>query len=68
MTKVGFMNLAHVIEDACTDPDCEIHNITVGLDEETVSGTDMAFYLAGVKAAHEGLTFSEAVRIITGRL
>lgn len=40
-------NLTHVLEDLCTDPDCEIHQIEVGLDEATVSSTDLAFFLAG---------------------
>lgn len=41
--------LAHVL-DVCEDPDCEIHRIEVGLDEETVTNTDLAFFIAGAQA------------------
>ena len=43
-------NLKHVTEELCEDPDCEIHNIVVGLEEGTVSDTDLAFYIAGAQA------------------
>ena len=39
--------LRHVLEADCEDPDCEIHKIHVGLREGTVSGANLAFYLAG---------------------
>lgn len=45
--RVGRQNLAHALEDVCTDPDCEIHNPDVGFGEETVGLTDLAFYIAG---------------------
>lgn len=32
----------------CADPDCELHNIVVACEEEVVSGTQVAFFLAGV--------------------
>ena len=41
--------LRHVL-DVCDDPDCEIHNIDVGLEESTVSSADLAFYIAGAQA------------------
>jgi len=41
--------LRHVL-DVCDDPDCEIHKIGVGLDEHTVSSTDLAFFIAGAQA------------------
>lgn len=41
--------LRHVL-DVCDDADCEIHKIDVGLDEETVSDTDFAFFIAGAQA------------------
>jgi hypothetical protein len=43
-------NLDHALADTCTDPDCEIHNPEVGFAEETVSKTDIAFYVAGYLA------------------
>lgn len=49
--SVGAENLAHVVADDCTDPDCEIHNPEVGREEGTVSDTDMAFWLAGYNRA-----------------
>jgi hypothetical protein len=41
--------LAHVL-DVCDDPDCEIHQIEVGLAEGTVSNADLAFFIAGAQA------------------
>jgi len=41
--------LVHAL-DVCSDPDCEIHNIDVGLDERTVTRADLAFYVAGAQA------------------
>lgn len=41
--------LAHVL-DVCDDPDCEIHQIEVGLAEDTVRDSDLAFYIAGAYA------------------
>lgn len=49
MTDRGAENLAHVVADDCTDPDCELHHPEVGREEGTVSETDMAFWLAGYK-------------------
>lgn len=45
------MLLRHVVEDTCTDPDCEVHNIEVAAQEEVVSDTDIAFWLAGYQRA-----------------
>lgn len=39
--------LAHVLGGNCTDPDCEIHHIEVGLSENTIQDGDLAFWLAG---------------------
>lgn len=39
--------LQHVMEETCTDPDCEVHNIEVAVEEQVVSETDVAFWLAG---------------------
>jgi len=44
---VGHINLDHAIADLCSDPDCEIHNPEVGVEEGTVSLTDLAFFIAG---------------------
>lgn len=41
--------LAHVMEP-CDDPDCEIHNIAVGLSEGTVTQVELAFFIAGAQA------------------
>ncbi len=41
--------LAHVL-DECQDPDCEVHQIEVGLDEETVTDAQLAFFIAGAQA------------------
>jgi hypothetical protein len=40
-------NLAHVILNQCSDPDCELHNPDVGFEEGTVTKTDLAFFIAG---------------------
>lgn len=45
--EMGKSLLAHVTSEVCTDADCEIHNIEVGVQEETVSYADQAFWLAG---------------------
>ena len=42
--------LKHVTEEICEDPDCEIHQIEVGLAELTVGDTDLAFFIAGAQA------------------
>lgn len=42
--------LEHVLENECTDPDCEIHNIDVAIAEEVISPNDLAFWLAGAVA------------------
>lgn len=39
--------LAHVLKNDCRDPDCEVHNIEVALEERTVNKVDVAFWLAG---------------------
>lgn len=41
--------LRHAL-DVCDDPDCEIHQIEVGLDEHTVTRHDLAFFIAGAQA------------------
>jgi hypothetical protein len=40
-------NLDHALEDTCTDPDCEIHNIDVAWGEQVISKTDVAMFVAG---------------------
>jgi len=42
-------NLRHALARDCHDPDCEIHNPDVGIREEVVSNTNLAFYLAGAQ-------------------
>jgi hypothetical protein len=42
--------LLHVVAELCDDPDCEVHNIEVGLDEGTVTQESLAFYIAGAHA------------------
>ena len=43
--------LRHVLEDSnCGDPDCEVHNIDVAIEEEVVRQGDVAFWLAGFRA------------------
>lgn len=41
--------LRHAL-DVCDDPDCEIHQIEVGLDEQTVTPANYAFFIAGAQA------------------
>jgi hypothetical protein len=43
-------NLLHVLGPPCTDPDCELHNISVAIEEEVISPTNMAYWLCGVFA------------------
>lgn len=40
-------NLTHALQGLCRDPDCEVHNIDVAMEERTVSETEVAFWLAG---------------------
>ena len=61
--KQGLSLLKHVTEEICTDPDCEIHHIEVGIEEETVSPADQAFWLSGYIAG-----WDEAVSRIRGEL
>jgi hypothetical protein len=46
-------NLLHVLGPPCTDPDCELHNISVAIEEQVISPTDMAYWLCGVFALGE---------------
>lgn len=48
-------NLKHALANNCTDPDCEIHNPDVGIQEGTVSLTNLAFFVAGACKAAERL-------------
>lgn len=41
--------LRHVLDDVCEDPDCEVHQIEVGLEEHTVTQADLAFFIAGAQ-------------------
>lgn len=56
MREVGMRNLAHALEDTCTDPDCEIHNPDVAWGEEVIDPTDLAFYVAGYMAGIAALS------------
>jgi len=51
MNHSGANNLTHVIRNECTDPDCELHNPWVAIDEEVVDMTNVAFFLAGAQVA-----------------
>lgn len=51
MAKEMHPLLKHVVEDTCTDPDCEVHNIEVAAQETVVSDPDIAFWLAGYQRA-----------------
>lgn len=46
--SAGRSNLDHVILDECEDPDCELHNLDVAIDEQVVNQTEVAYWLAGV--------------------
>lgn len=50
ISNVEKENLRHALLGICTDPDCEIHNPDVGVEETTVSMTDLAFFIAGYDA------------------
>jgi len=52
----GNTNLQHVLLNDCTDADCELHNPEVGYEEEVVSTTEIAFFLAGAFTALDILT------------
>lgn len=43
--------LDHVLKGMCSDPDCEVHQIVVGLQEETVGAHDLAMFIAGYQYA-----------------
>jgi hypothetical protein len=49
-------NLKHVLADDCQDPDCELHNIDVALEEQVVGANEAAFFLAGAQAYRDLLT------------
>jgi hypothetical protein len=51
----GVNNLRHALDNTCTDPDCEIHHPDVGIQEGTVSLTDLAFFVAGAAAIKDQL-------------
>jgi hypothetical protein len=44
---IGAINLDHALADLCTDPDCEIHNYDIALEEEVINLTNLAFFVAG---------------------
>lgn len=39
----------HVMAGMCSDPDCEIHQIEVGIVEGTVSPNEAGWFLAGMQ-------------------
>lgn len=43
----GESNIDHVLANNCTDPDCELHNPAVAVEEEVIGNTDLAFFYAG---------------------
>lgn len=52
------INLTHVMyQGRCEDPDCEIHNPEVGLEEEVIDLTDVAFYYAGAQELRDMFLF-----------
>jgi hypothetical protein len=53
---VGAINLDHALQDICTDPDCEIHNWSIGLEEEVSNLTNVAFWVAGYMAGIAALS------------
>lgn len=55
MITSGVENLKHALENNCDDPDCEIHNPDVGIQEGTVSLTNLAFFVAGAASMKEQL-------------
>lgn len=56
----GHPVLEHVLAGGCTDPDCEVHCIEVGLAEGTVTATELAFYIAGAERVQRPLTYAAA--------
>jgi hypothetical protein len=44
-------NLKHALAGDCRDPDCEIHHPDVGIQEGTVTLTDLAFFVSGATMA-----------------
>lgn len=46
--------LNHVLNERCTDPDCEVHNLDVAVQEEVVGCLEAAFFLAGAQAVLKG--------------
>ena len=54
-------NLQHVVTSVCGDPDCELHHPDVGIEEGTVSETDLAFFLAGAQMARAAILRHYAV-------
>lgn len=47
-------NLRHVLyEGRCEDPDCEIHNIDVAIEERVISGTNLAYFYAGAQTIRD---------------
>jgi hypothetical protein len=66
--NVGAQNLAHVIEDNCHDPDCELHHPDVALEEEVCDLTDVAFFLAGAQTMRDTNDYEAIVRLVTKEL
>jgi hypothetical protein len=53
-------NLRHVLYGGtCHDPDCEIHNLGVAIEEETVNATILAFYYAAAQEVRDMFLFGE---------
>jgi hypothetical protein len=55
---VGQRNLEHVLEDSCTDPDCELHNPEV-IETSEERWTAKAWFLAGSHAMLRALESEE---------
>jgi hypothetical protein len=50
MADKGVENLEHALANNCDDPDCRIHYPDIGIQEGTVSLTNLAFFVAGACA------------------
>jgi hypothetical protein len=63
--KASVHNLAHVLEDNCHDPDCELHHPDVAFEETTIGLTELAFFLAGAQAMRDSNDYKAVEDLVT---
>ncbi len=60
-------NLIPHAYEACDDPDCELHNPDVAVEEGVIGPTEVAYYMAGYRAGMVGRGTGDLERVVAAR-